>query len=248
MVYTNEFVVAIKKNGKVLRESGGSTVYMPFGSEYTILLKNKSNRRACAMVEIDGTDISDGREFIIPAGGSTELKRFMLDGDMDKGNAFQFTSLTDSRVQDPTDSENGRIKVTFWREYEPVVWYEPVRYNWVSPDLGWVDYSKQQDSGSNKWKFNYLSNTTTSYCGDCVHCSALNSDQKGATIEGKEVAQSFSSSYFTKDYIVGETIIELQILAPKRAVGTGSTGRYCTYCGKKLKSNFKYCPKCGRKL
>jgi len=246
MVYTNEFVVAIKKNGKVLRESSGSTVYMPFGSEYTILLKNKSNKRACARVEIDGTDISDGQEFIIPAGGSTELKRFMLDGDMDRGNAFEFTSLSDSRVQDPTDNENGRVKVTFWREYSPTFYYEPVRFNWVSPEIGWVDYSIKT-SNCYYSSTSDCSNPDGRYSG--IVCSDVPAnDQIGATVEGKEVDQSFSSSYFAKDYLNGEVIIELQILAPKdKIIGYSRIG-YCTYCGKKLKTSFIYCPKCGRKV
>ena len=39
MMYNNKLVAAIKSNGKVLREFG-EEVYIPFGSEYSILIKN----------------------------------------------------------------------------------------------------------------------------------------------------------------------------------------------------------------
>ena len=39
MMYLQKLAVAVKVNGKVLREVG-DTVYIPFGSEYSILIKN----------------------------------------------------------------------------------------------------------------------------------------------------------------------------------------------------------------
>ena len=39
MVYNEKLVASVKCNGKVLREDK-DTVYLPFGSEYSILLKN----------------------------------------------------------------------------------------------------------------------------------------------------------------------------------------------------------------
>jgi hypothetical protein len=44
-MYKSNFIVAINHKGKILRENGDE-VYLPFGSQYSILLKNKSSRRS----------------------------------------------------------------------------------------------------------------------------------------------------------------------------------------------------------
>ena len=80
MVYSNKFVAVIKCNGKILREtSKDNDVILPFGTEYSILLKNLDHRRAVAEVSIDGTDVLNGRRLVIDANDNTELKGVMVD-------------------------------------------------------------------------------------------------------------------------------------------------------------------------
>ena len=76
MVYKNSFIVVVKCNGKIMREKDGA-VTLPFGSEYSILLKNKNSRTAVASVEIDGEDVMDGHQYIVPANTTRELKGFL---------------------------------------------------------------------------------------------------------------------------------------------------------------------------
>ena len=47
MVYKSNFVAVVKTNGTILREKGESNdeVYLPFGNEYSLLLKNKNSKR-----------------------------------------------------------------------------------------------------------------------------------------------------------------------------------------------------------
>ena len=75
MMYAHKFAVAIKNNGKVLRERGDS-VALPFGSEYSIFLKNMNSVRALVRIEIDGTDVTGGHQLIVPANGTLDLERF----------------------------------------------------------------------------------------------------------------------------------------------------------------------------
>jgi hypothetical protein len=63
-MYSNKLVAAIKTGGKVLREFG-DVVLIPFGTEYSILLKNKNSVRASVKIEIDGKDVSEGASIII---------------------------------------------------------------------------------------------------------------------------------------------------------------------------------------
>jgi hypothetical protein len=106
-----------------VREIHGK-VSIPFHSEYKVRLKNKSgNLRAKARVWIDGRKVSNLGDFILHPGETLDLERF-LDCDMDTGNRFKFVPLSDSRVNDPTDSGNGTIKVEFYREQEFVINWE----------------------------------------------------------------------------------------------------------------------------
>ena len=56
MMYGNKLAAAIKVNGKVLREFK-DTVYIPFGAEYTILVKNLETKRAIVNIFIDGENV-----------------------------------------------------------------------------------------------------------------------------------------------------------------------------------------------
>ena len=124
-MYNNGFIVSVMDSaGNILRESNSNEVYLPFNSEYKIRLRNNHSRNAVANVGIDGTDAFNGQRIIVPSGGSVDLERFCLDGNRDSGRRFKFVPLSDSRVQDPTSSENGKIMVEFFSEAILAnVWY-----------------------------------------------------------------------------------------------------------------------------
>ena len=80
MMYNNKLAVAIKSAGKVLREFNKDEVYVPFGNEYSIFVKNMNSVRALVKVSIDGVDVGDrepgGRrtaDDLEPAGGAPGL-------------------------------------------------------------------------------------------------------------------------------------------------------------------------------
>ena len=66
MMYNNKFVACLKSNGRVLREQDG-TVFLNFGSEYSIYLKNLNTVRAEVTISIDGQDIMDGNSLVLGA-------------------------------------------------------------------------------------------------------------------------------------------------------------------------------------
>ena len=103
MMYQNKFVVCVKVDGKVVRERGDK-VYLPFGCEYTILLKNLNSHRAVVSVEIDEKDVCDGSQLVIPAHGETELKGSMKGGQGYR--AFRFIEKT----QEISDHRGDRRK------------------------------------------------------------------------------------------------------------------------------------------
>lgn len=71
-MFSNSFVCCVMVDGKCLEEDRAGNVRIPFGSEYTIFLKNKHDRRATAKVKLDGETVG---EFVVNAHKSLELKR-----------------------------------------------------------------------------------------------------------------------------------------------------------------------------
>lgn len=123
MMYNNKLAVALKANGKVLREQK-DTVYVPFGTEYTILIKNLNTVRASVTIEIDGQDATQNVSLIINAKEELELTRFIKDGNLNAGNRFKFIERTASIEQHRgVGVEDGliRIEFEFERERQPMV-------------------------------------------------------------------------------------------------------------------------------
>jgi len=65
MMYSEKFAVCIKSAGKVLREFNKDSVYIPFSSEYTILIKNLNTMKALVKVYIDGNDVTEGIHLVV---------------------------------------------------------------------------------------------------------------------------------------------------------------------------------------
>lgn len=123
-MYNKNFVVAVKVGGKILREVE-DLVYLPFGSEYTILLKNTSTKKVKAKVSIDGKDATEDVQLVINPGESTELKRFIRNGNLEVGNAFKFIEKT-AQIEAfrGNKAEDGLITVEYEFEYK----YEAPKY------------------------------------------------------------------------------------------------------------------------
>lgn len=139
MAFRDSYVVALMLNGKIQKESDDGSVLIPFGSEYVLRLKNKLRKRAVADVWIDGKIAAKG--IVIDANGTVDLERFVADGNLSEGKRFKLARLTDPKVDQPNDSENGSVEVNFYPEKdEPVVektiiheykhncWHD---YNWI---------------------------------------------------------------------------------------------------------------------
>jgi hypothetical protein len=111
MTYKDNFVAEVKYNGKILRIKDDA-VYLPFGSEYTLLLKNLNSRRASVKVLIDGHDVLDYGSLIIDGNSEVELEGF-LSGVVAK-NRFKFIKKTKEIQEHRGDkADDGLIRVEF---------------------------------------------------------------------------------------------------------------------------------------
>lgn len=136
MMYANKMAVAIKTNGRVLREHK-DTVFVKFGSEYSVYMKNLNTTRAVVNVFIDGNNITPSG-LVIDPGQEVDLERSIANGNLKEGNALKFIERT-GKIEHHRgiSAEDGLIRVeyqfemprlvtnisdnNFWKQYPPGV-------------------------------------------------------------------------------------------------------------------------------
>lgn len=191
-MYNQKLVASLKANGRILREIKDS-VFIPFGCEYSILLKNLNTVRAIINVFIDGEDQTPGG-LVIRAGQEIDLERSIKNNNLLEGNRFKFIERTGSvEKHRGIKLEDGLIRVEF--QFEKV--YQNVTWNQPSIDKRWIpghyEYDKMIMSGS-VLRGNDLTQTYSSTGGhDGVTCSASGSISSGS-MSAMNISAS-SSSY-----------------------------------------------------
>ena len=120
MMYQSKLVASLKANGKILREFK-DTVYIPFGSEYSFLLKNLHTTRAVVNIFIDGDNIVEGG-LVINAGQEVNLERYIKNGNLTEGNRFKFIERTAAIEDGPrgVKLEDGLVRIEFQFEKPPM--------------------------------------------------------------------------------------------------------------------------------
>jgi hypothetical protein len=115
-MYSNKMAVAIKSNGRVLREHK-DTVFIKFGSEYSVYMKNLHTQRAVVNIFIDGNNIVPGG-LVIDPGREVDLQRSIVNGNLLEGNALKFIERTAAIEDGPrgVKLEDGLIRIEF--QYE----------------------------------------------------------------------------------------------------------------------------------
>jgi hypothetical protein len=194
MVYHQKLVACIKVNGQVLRESD-STVSIPFGSEYSILLKNLNSKRVQVKVHVDGTDATDGTWLILGPNQSLELERFIRNGNLQSGNRFKFIPRTKQIEQHRgLKADDGLIRIEYKTErvtttedvhitrthHHDVHLYDHYYYPW---GYSWPYYPRPWPHNPIIWSVNSglsggsgvsssLGDTQVSYTSSSAQCNA----------------------------------------------------------------------------
>lgn len=226
MVYRKQFALAIKHEGKILREDG-EKVYLPFGSEYKIVLKNLNSSKAQVKVFIDGEDVTNGALIVNP-NTSIDLERF-IGKDLNKGNRFKFIERSE-RIEDyrgiRIDDGLVRIEYQFERIMLPQYINSPIWGNPPSPYYGAIQGSPLRG---------------------VVACNSA-----GITAPGSISDQSFESARLL--FLEPEThslclhlVGEVESITIKEPILV-NTKTKCTSCGKINKSSSKFCSECGTSL
>ena len=234
-MYNQKLVASIKVKGKILREFK-DTVYIPFSSEYSILLKNLHTQRAVVNVYLDGENVVPGG-LVIDPGRSIDLERWIKNGNLSEGNKFKFIERTGSvEAHRGIGIEDGLVRIEYQFELPAI---QP---NWNSImrgiDKGWITASGATYSSTSASLNNIQCSTNTSNVSNDV----------GITVPGSHSTQSFSTTYVgaldpTKHNLVFKLVGGTM---PKPI--TVKHKPKCVTCGKQNKATSKFCQECGTAL
>jgi len=269
MTYKECFVAVVKHNGRILREKDGA-IDLPFGSEYSLLLKNLESRRSVVGVEIDGQDVLGGKKLIVFPNSTFELAGF-LEG-MEVKNRFKFIQKTREIVQHRGDRvDDGLIRVDFTFEkkvvseihnvhmhrhyYDP--WY-PIcfpRWDYYTPvGSGGSSYTTGDDvqiSNSAKGMSSAVKGINASLARNVsVENVSDPLPDEGITVKGSQTFQGFQMGH-VKELEEQSSVIVIKLRGAKgkqilvEAPVYTKTKLTCPTCGKKSKSNIRFCPHCG---
>jgi len=247
-MYGNKLAAAIKVNGKVLREFK-DTVYVPFGSEYIITLKNLHTTRAVVNVFIDGDNMVPGG-LVLNAGQSVDLERSIKNNNLTEGNRFKFIERTGAVEQHRgIGVEDGlvRVEYQFEKVYRPVTWTTNTYDSGIYP-MGGILRGQTYDSYSVN-----CSATAASYDATSVNSAHSLLNDTGITVPGSKSTQSFSSTYVgaleeEKHNLVFKLVGDLGQNKPVTEPVTVKHKPKCVTCGKQNKHSANFCAGCGTAL
>jgi len=263
MTYQNKLVAVVKCNEFIMRERD-DTVFLPFGSEYSLLIKNLDSRRVRVNVSIDSTDVLSGQSLIINGNSETELKGF-LDGNTAK-NRFKFIQKTEQIVRhrgDKIDDSMIRIEFTYEKRVEETVdihhthiyhdAYRPYLYR-TSPypyiPCSGIKYGSSFVSDYTSPLFSTCDSDNTTFALTNSVNNSVPAEDEGLTVRGSEISQDFSSAYIgdleSSSHVIiiklsGSDSKNVSISKPV----TVKTKLVCSICGTSCKSNNKFCSNCG---
>jgi hypothetical protein len=249
MMYHNKLVASLKANGKILREFK-DTVYIPFGSEYSFLLKNLNTKRALVNVFIDGEDMTPGG-LVLNAGQEVDLERSIKNGNLTEGNRFKFIERTGSvEKHRGIKLEDGLVRIEYQFElYETK--YQPF-FN--SNILRGQTYDSHYGTTTSDWAVPMgATYSATNVSLNSMNISAQSFNDVGITVPGSKSTQSFTTTTIgvlesQKHSIVlkllGETPDNRPVLQPVNV----KMKPKCVTCGKLNKANAKFCSECGTAL
>jgi len=267
-MYHEKFVAAIKVDGKILKEFK-DTVFIPFGKEYSILLKNLNSVKAIATVSIDGTDALSTLFVMIEPYGSIELERFVNQENLESGNKFKFIERT-SKIENHRGIkvEDGLIRIEFQFEnklthlhYNPNIWcqtpyiingapYYPAAAGTAAPcPIEYKTHSWGSAPISGSFTGPNLNVMPCSYSVNTAENTVANTT--GITVQGSESNQTFKMApaiNVTEEKHVMILRLQGQLQESGEQVTQAITVKSrapCKICGTKNKSGSKFCCECG---
>lgn len=196
MMYESKLVASLKANGKVLREFK-DTVYIPFGSEYSFLIKNLNTTRAVVNIFIDGDNIVEGG-LVLNAGQEVDLERAIRNNNLTEGNKFKFIERTGAvEAHRGIKLEDGLVRIEFQFE-KP---YIPPAYTNAVWNPAPLDF--RFTGASDKFSVTASGATTQMNIGGTMR--GIDFSQNGSTVQAQ--ASAAIDSYCAANGIKGNSAV-----------------------------------------
>ena len=274
MMYNQKLVASIKVKGKILREFK-DTVYIPFASEYSILLKNLNTVRAVVNVFVDGENAVPGG-LVVDPGQSVDLERWIKNGNLTEGNRFKFIERTAKIEEGPRGikEEDGLIRVEYqfeiprpvinvtqtnlWSQFPGVtdrftITASGASYSTnVNGVMRGVDFSKNGESmiASASAAINQVAPQSNELHDGMATCDW---NEVGITVPGSKSTQGFQHTTVgaldpTVHNIVLKIVGDLGHNKPVTKPVTVKTKQKCDTCGSVNRAHSKFCVECGTAL
>jgi hypothetical protein len=245
-MYSKNFAAAIKVNGKILREFG-DTVYLPFGSEYEIRLKNINTSRTKVTIEIDGENVTGGGLILNPS-ETVDLERFIRNGNLSEGNRFKFIERI-SKIEDHRGIklEDGLITIRY--EFELFFRQPYTSYGMDIPINYYIGGGGGRYKSSVRGGLINSINTNSTLSAN----AALSANETGITVEGSKSNQKFNTTLWGGS-IGGANILNIKMLGETeenkkvREPVTVKTKLECKTCGTVNPATSNFCSECGTSL
>ena len=247
MMYNQKLVASIKVKGKILREFK-DTVYIPFASEYSILLKNLNTVRAVVNVFIDGENAVPGG-LVIDPGRSVDLERWIKNGNLSEGNKFKFIERTQAIEDGPRGIklEDGlvRVEYQFEKVQLPIRWDDFKTFNDTLPKWPYATYST--NSTLRSMDISASASATSASLNNMVVAQSF-ANETGITVPGSKSEQKFQT---TTVGVLESTTHNLVFKLFGGKMPKPITVKHkpkCVTCGKQNKATAKFCTECGTAL
>tara|TARA_B100000614_G_scaffold262909_1_gene300457 strand:+ start:46185 stop:47003 length:819 start_codon:yes stop_codon:yes gene_type:complete len=271
-MYTAHFVCAIKVDGKTMREfnsEGSKDIYLPFGSDYSLYLKNMDSRRAVVSISIDGEDVLDGTQIVIDGNDSMELEGFLNSSSNLVKNKFRFIEKSDKvREHRGEEPEDGLIRVEFQFEEPapppPPVTPWPRRRDRYPDDRPWrpdgpyfASHTKGIDGAPQSSILRGVggSSEVSVQSFNCTHtpCSHTPVNDEGITVAGAQTHQKFGTTWVRrldpqKHVMVFKLRGETGQQKPVSRPVTARRKVKCPTCGTPSRSDARFCGECATAL
>ena len=265
-MYNSKLVASLKANGKVLREFK-DTVYIPFASEYSILLKNLNTVRALINIYVDGENVTPGG-LVLNAGQEIDFERSLANGSLTEGNKFKFIERTGAVEQHRgVKLEDGIIRIEY--QFEKVMAKRTPPINWqpTSMDSYYGGVMRSTTASTPKSMSGTITCSSASYAATtmAVGSATINTStaaqsynaapqtETGITVAGSKSEQKFTTvSSFVTETEKHSIVLRLLGETPdNKPVVTAVTTKHkpkCPTCGKQNKATAKFCAECGTSL
>lgn len=190
-----------------------SKVFIPFGSEYQFFIKNNNDTRIKIDIEIDGSLVTNDGLVINPY-QNCYLERFL-----NSKEKFKFVEANNEAVSDPTNIENGIIKVRVYKEIKPV--YQPMHVVHHYPHNLWWGHNTMYDYNNPVYGSNITCRSADSK-GFAEYSTAIPTKSLAPTVGeiGATVGGSISNQSFTNTTWNGDNGVETCFTFIVRGIGS----------------------------